>query len=374
MILWSRFIYLFARIVNSQHSRLFPKRNIYSGGRITRTVVKFLWFFKTRRVLRRVFPLYESLFFFPFFMDKGRLKGDNRIFLYDALIFRNCALAKLVHQVRKSDVEEYALVTSWDNPFYGQLCTKSRGYICWSVAMKNDIEHVHDFSMANRKLLYYGAFPFQKFQLTRRRKSLKTLSSPVVLGYACSFCDDVQMYEELELLNTISEEIAKSGLEFQILLRGYPSIPRQKYLEADLHENITLYHAKDTSYIDRFGDGRERIMFSTDEERHFYLAQCDFFLSLATSFSIEAAIDNVPIIHIYYPKWERQTKSENQVFTKIDLSDHIRAYFESTLTTVSSPQDLVNCLEKTIYIEEEYAKLQKHNQTLLSRFGFDLLN
>ena len=54
----------------------------------------------------------------------------------------------------------------------------------------------------------------------------------------------------------------------------------------------------ETKLIDRYSDSHERISLDSDAYKLEFLRNQRFFLSLATSFTIEAAIANSRIIHI----------------------------------------------------------------------------
>lgn len=370
MLLWSKLIYLFARVPNSRTDMFFPKRNLYSGGRMSKLVVRFLWFLKIRIRLNSLFPLYEDLFFLPMAFKSGRIKTRNRVFIYDAVLFRNCALTHLLYKVKRSNSEEYALVSSWDNPFYCQLSAKAKNYMVWSKQMLSDISKSHNLNIKKENYIEVGPFPFKEFYDTRTLGDrAEVQNNKIVIGYACVYCDEFLMNAEIRFIAELANELRMKGVEYEILMRPYPSIDVEIYKSLLSTENMVIYEPKDAVYLDRYGDGNEKILFSSDDERHNYLSKCNVFLSLGTSFTIEAAIDNMPILHLYIPDESRSSADEEALFGRVDISDHLLEYFNKELFMVSSKEEL--CRSVLSMANGGFTILIERNPGFLKRFGFD---
>jgi hypothetical protein len=366
MLLWSKISFLFSKIKKTTVDYEFPKRNIYSGNYFSRLIVNLFWKIKRQKIINNLLPGYDVLFFLPLVFYKKKIKNNNRLFIIDSLPFRYYKFSEFVKTLYNSDCEVIYNVNSWDNPFYSQFFSDKSKYIAWSENMINDIENIHDFHI--KKKYYVGPYPFFDFYRSRNVKKEIDFSSTIQVGYACAFCDEYMMEKELSLITRIGKELEK--LDINILVRPYPSISVEKYNDFKDSKNIFLYEPTKITYTDRFGDGREKINFSSDDERHFYNQKCDIFLSIGTSYTIEAAIDQKPIFQFYMTKNERSKYYEKDVFERIDLSDHVKKYYLSNLQQSNNYSELYKNIKNQI-ATKSFSNFYLNNKLFLDSFGFN---
>ena len=234
--------------------------------------------------------------------------------------------------------------------------------------MVNDIASVHNLSISQSNVELIGPYPFFDFYRSRNNHMV-TGNQSKFIGFACAFCDVIYLQHEIEFIKKIANIASHFG--FEILVRPYPSLPISEYDVLKDLKNVVLYIPNEGVYEDRYGDGRERILFSSNEERHEYLSQCMLFLSTGTSFTIEAAIDNLPIMQIYLDRESRKEPFEKDLFGRIEISDHILKYFNNNLELITSYEHLQMFLESFKNSEAYGKELQSGNKKLLNALGFN---
>lgn len=370
MHFWSKIAYFFSKLPNSSSDIQFPKRNLYSGNIISRLIVSLFWRIKINKTINRILPYYETIYFLPTFILSKKLRyRSNRVFVYDALILRSIKYSYLIASIRKSGSPIINTVASWDNPFYSQFTISSEKYSVWSKQMLLDINKVHKLNLTDDNILLTGPYPFYNFYSTSKIRDRKIIKDEFIIGYACAFCDLIMLEHEIDFILYIASLIKEKNL--QLLVRTYPSLPYESYKKLEGNPNIKLYRPEELNYVDRYGDGSEKIFFSTDEERHNYLSLCDCFLSFATSFTIEAAIDNLPIFQLYFPFSERKKIFEKEIFLRFDISDHLSKYFLSNLEIVNSLKNIEILFEKMNKNQIDFEKITSKNKQLLDDLGFN---
>jgi hypothetical protein len=186
-----------------------------------------------------------------------------------------------------------------------------------------------------------GPYPFDNFAYTTRT-DLVGLNNSIYVGYACAFPDPIFQASEIEFIIKFSKCLEKLGLK--LLVRTYPSLPVDSYYQL-LNEsrNIEIHDLK-SSTIDRYGDGREIIRFSNVNDVSIFLERCRCFVSLSTSFTIEAALFNIPIYHFYLTKENRVNKFEKVLFDNVSIKDHILKYFNGHLKKCLSYDEIVHAI------------------------------
>ncbi len=375
VLYWSKICYLLARLANSKTDFLFPERNVYSGNEVLRRLVNIFWKVKTANWLNAVLPRYDTLYFFPYRLFMA-LKGtrnrmhNNRIIVHDSLIVRLPEFAPLIAKARTQRVPTIANVKSWDNPFYSQFTTNASGYLVWGESMWRDIEKTQKTS--SRAVHFWGARPFfnffneaKRFENQQKDKLPKEKNDSLVIGYAAAFGDGIMAAHEIELIKRISSELRGSHINAVVLIRPYPITPEGLYDSLKHLPNIEIVDIKGEP-VDRYGDGRELIRFGSNAERLEYLSQCTCFLSMATSFTIEAAIAKVPIVHFCLPDNLCQNTGEREFFKRLQLSDHLTEYFNKTLWTAQSYSDLCAKLRST---STDPSEARRRGENLLTRLG-----
>lgn len=352
---WSRICLLLCRLANSKTDREFPSRNIYLHSALVKHVVNILWRLKRHPWINSKLPRYDTLYFLPLKLGlwiQGRRyrrqrsqRRYTRLLIHDALLIRLNRLAPLVAYARAQGIKTVANVKSWDNPFYSQLTTHSDGYLVWSESMWQDIQQAHE---VRKSFVYaWGARPFVNLiQATENGETSNqtTQSRCIRLGYAAAFCDEVMGAHEVALLVELSRHLEQALPQAVICFRPYPTLPETFYAPLRNRPNVQWVGIAGSA-IDRYGDGREFIRFGSEEERLRYLAHCDTFLSLATSFSIEAVIAGRPTVHFYLPLGNRQSRAEIEIFKRIDISDHLLKYYLQYLPVVRSYQELLDWIK-----------------------------
>ena len=349
--LWTKLCYLLCRPSNSLTDKGFPARNVYTGHPLVRWFINHLWPAKYWKFINRLLPVYEALYFAPFQLarllvrDKRRLeKRFQRIVVHDALILRLTRFTPFILMARRSGMFTLANVKSWDNPFYTQFARGASGYLTWSQSMWSDVQRFHKVGALAWHT--WGPRPFYNFAHAVRCTSYRPNTEPgtVVIGYAAAFCDPLMAEHEVKVLAGIAEHMQANGLDVKILFRPYPIVPMSSYEPLLKYSNMEIVdiNGKPT---DRYGDGREIIRFGSDEERIQYLSRCHCFLSIATSFTFEAALFGMPVFQYFVPKNERTNKHEAAFFARLDISDHILNYFLPHLSVVKSSASIIELIK-----------------------------
>ena len=378
VVIWSKIAYLLSYIAETSSDKKFSVRNIYSGNIIVRKLINLFWGIKILPFLNVMFPTYDSVYFFPFkfisiFTPKKNQKISlyRKIFVHDSLVFRLNAFPFLVLHARENQYPTIANIKSWDNPFYSQLATNADGFLVWSQSMWNDVIRVHGKGLQNKFYHVWGARPFYKFRMNANHYMEKLPArinrSELVIGYAAAFCDEIMGKHEIALIKEIASKLKASGSHSRIYFRPYPILPTSFYAELELLENVDLVGIKGEA-IDYSNDGKvfHKLNLGNDAERLDYLNSCDCFLSIATSFTIEASMFALPIIHFYMKPNEQHEKFEIEFFKRIQISDHIVEYFNSELVLTGSYEELIAKFN-SLKLEKDIAI--NNGQNLLKRMG-----
>jgi hypothetical protein len=370
--LWTKLCYLLARPSNSFTDRGFPTRNVYTGNTALRWLINGLWPVKYIGFINRLLPTYEDLYFTPFkfarlfVRDKRRsTKRFKRIVVHDSLFLRLARFTPFILMARRGGLQTIANVKSWDNPFYSQFVRGANGYLTWSQSMWSDIKRFHNVNTtANHS---WGPRPFYNFanavRLSNHRPN--TAGGTIVIGYAAAFCDALMAAHEVHVIAGIAKDLQAMGVDAKILLRPYPIVPKSSYEPLLRYSNIEIVDIQGPS-TDRYGDGREIIRFGSDEERIQYLSRCHCFLSIATSFTFEAAIFGLPVLQYFVPKIKRRTEYESIFFERLDISDHILNYFLQYLFVAKDSFELVSLIETF----QTNSALMSHQVGMMTVMGF----
>lgn len=347
-IIWTKLCYLLCRIAASSTDMEFPSRNIYTGNALVRAVINQLWKLKRLSWVNRWLPTYDQIYFAPFrlaaFFTSKRLTARRprarRIIVHDALVLRLTGFAGLIAVARRSGIQTIGNVKSWDNPFYSQFASGADAYLVWSSSMWADVKAAH--RLPDRPVHVWGARPFFNFAhaLARSSRTQRTEDGSFVVGYAAAFCDTLMLQHEMAVIGKIATELHTWLPNSKILVRPYPILPLSEYAPLARYPNVVLNEIQG-EVIDRYNDGRELIRFGSDEERIDYLARCDCFLSIATSFTIEAAMFGLPVVHFYIPPGRCANGGEFTLFQRISISDHLLVYFNQELLMANNYVTLV---------------------------------
>lgn len=379
--LWPSFSFVLCKIAKTSSDQKFKTRNFYTGNYILRLIVNILFEFKKIKIINNILPTYDYLYFLPwnlkylfsFTRESNSKKNINRLFIHDALLIRLGTLAGAVANARQKRIKTLGNVRSWDNPFYTQLSNRVDGYLVWSESMWQDIRAVH--GVDEKPYFIWGARPFLPFLSTSKERGdrIRPLAIPpkkIFVGYAAAFCDDLMGIHEKDLIKIIAKFFESNDPSLVILFRPYPVMPDSFYDDLRNIRNIVIQKIKGAS-VDRYGDGREAIKFGSDEEKLSFLARCHCYLSIGTSFTIEAAIAKVPIVQLYLNPRNRIQISEKKIFERFDISDHLRKYFLSHLICVKNYSELAIKLRELSNINNSCCKIEN---SLIDNIGIDIKN
>lgn len=355
--IWAKLAYVLCGLADSKTDKYFPLRNVYSGNALVRWLVNKLWVLKATSFASKCLPRYDTVFFLPFMLwglfsgQKMRRSGPPRLIMHDSLCVRLLRFAPLIAQARRAGVMTVGNVKSWDNPFYSQFATRADGYFLWSDVTRTDLERVQ--TLSHHWFHVWGARPFFRFvsawRACGKRRPAPTPSAGkdrVVVGYAAAFPDDHMGRHEIALIRSIAELLQQKLKNYVLSVRPYPIVPVSHYAELAKLPNVEIADIAGEA-VDRYGDGKEFIRFGSDEERISYIAGCDYFLSMATSFTIEATICGVPVVHFYREPEQCKLEHEREFFLRLMLSDHLHEYFVKRLTLAGSYEELLSLLGST---------------------------
>ncbi len=349
LTLWRKASLACGKAVPSRYNLEFPARNVYIRNRFLKGLVDFAWTAKLRSGLNRVAPRYDKIFFLPMRLalaiggPKLRRRRPGQSFaLIDAILVRNLPFWPVALAMRARGSSLVGVVKSWDNPFYSQLLNDADGFITWADAMTRDVRGLH--AVDGVPFVSWGASPFRPFveHVDGLEPAIadRPAGKPLTIGYAAAYHDTVMSVEEVSLVVDIADALKSRLPEARLLFRPYPVNYEGIYDRLKACDNVEIVEIAGPS-ADRFGDGRERIFFGSPEEKVDYLDRCDLFVSMATSFTIEAAIRRRPIVHFWLPPEARAKPHERKVFDCIDTNDHLELYYTRLLPTCRSVPELI---------------------------------
>jgi hypothetical protein len=374
IVIWTKVCYLLCQIADSASDIHFPSRNIYTGTRLIRSIINAVWRVKLIPFVNRLLPTYDWLYFLPFRVTaafsrtrslKSRSARFRRLFVHDSLILRIGKFSSLIALARNGRQQTVANVKSWDNPFYSQFGRGADSYLVWNPSMWKDIQVAQ--RLPDRPVHVWGARPFYNFwhSVASRRPAPKTPTDSIVVGYAAAFCDTIMVRHEVEVLRQIAVELQARLPNASIALRPYPILALSDYAALTELPNVRLVDIAG-DLVDRYNDGRELIRFGSDEERMHYLASCDCFLSMATSFTVEAAIFGMPVVHYFHAPAPGDDSSEGTFFKRINISEHLKRYFTSELLTASNHDELIEAIRTA---SSTASPARAKSEDLLRRIG-----
>ena len=378
---WMRLSRILSRIPNSPANYNFSERNVYIKSKFLTKIVNSIWVVKNIKWINKALPCFDSVFFMPFHIFQYFKYGSSsenksvysRVVVYDPILVRLGALTPFLSLARSRNIKTIANVKSWDNPSYVQFAGKADGYLVWSHSMWEDIQIIQ--GVANRNVFSWGARQFIRFisvvQDAESSRKINKLYEPkkIVAGYAAAFGDRLMGEYEVSLIKSIAKYLENLFPDLIVLFRPYPSVDTSFYESLNDCSNVVIQNI-DGKMIDRFGDGREFVRFGSEIERLNYLYKCDLFLSLATTFSIEAAIAGVPILHIFFDQGSRESLAEKQIFRRIDFSDHIVQYYNCNLEIANNYSEIVTWISNFMNSDTVYSH---SGDRLLEKLGINLL-
>ena len=367
--LWLRICILFARLPNNSIATRFPELNIYSKSKLVAVIIKMIWVLKIKLSINRILPKYSTLALFPFRL--AALFSKRNVFSEDLVIYNSlfinvidfmCFLARM----RKSGAKLIANVRSWDNPYYIQFDSTADYYLTWSEHMDRTIEQSQ--RLKSKPFIHWGPNQFRKFWqgLAAEGAFIKRKGAALEVGYAAAFGDSIITFAEYNYICDLSVQLRGEGVNLRILYRPYPTVDPQLLVSRRREESVVVFGI-DSPTIDRYGDGREIIRFGSPLEKKAYLNSCDVFLSIGTTFTVEAFLHGTPIIHFYLPEEDRIGDDAILFFKRIEITCvHFFDYFPGALPFVESINDL-----RVALLNDQSRSISR--EILLERLGLEEL-
>lgn len=366
-IFWSKFSFLLSHPTSARTNAHYIKRAPYITNYFVRSFLDI--FFKFKRTFPNLFLDFNKVLLIPFcylyFLKFLRPKFKRRVF-FDPISVKNPDLWKfIIYFYFHPRYKLIGLVRSWDNPFYAQFFSFADEYYFWSTSMFDDFKKVH------RKKVKYkiiGPALFNSFQEICNGISLPLNQKKTInIGYACAFPEPRLAEVEIRLLEYFIHPITKSNINFKVNLRGYPNLTKDFYKKIISNEKHVIVSDFETNPVDRYSDSHERISLDSDAYKLEFLKNQDFFLSLATSFTIEAALANSRIIHIPGAKLtNKEFCKYKDILDYISTADHITKYFNNSLMLLKHPSELKELLD----IKTDNQDYFNSNKQLLENLGF----
>lgn len=371
--IWAKICFLICNNSESLTDVNFDRRNIYSLNKFSRNLINIFWHLKQKTKIKKIMPHFESIYLLPLRIGRGIFGREQinlnrkRVFIHDSLFIR---LNDFLHLIRLGEIginSRVAIVKSWDNPYYTQIILTADIYLVWSEFMKSELLRINHIDSS--KIIVWGCKAFENFEshFLKNYADKDKLKDLIIcdgkvrkIGYAAAFPDSKMVTHEVSLIKRLARELNNYYPDAVIQFRPYPIVDEELYLPLRDTENIEIVEITG-DVIDRYGDGRELIKYGSYDEKILFLHGCDIFLSLGTSFSIEASICRVPMIQLSLSKKERNTPYERAVFERLDITDHIQNYFIDKLRTARSYEDLLHFMnqiveEQALFNDYEFQK------------------
>lgn len=340
---WLRICTLFSQIPNNPIGVRFPELNIYSQSRLLKKFVAVLWRVKLNPLINQILPKYSTLALLPFRCATLFTKRDGNngnVVIYNSLFINVIDFMFFLARMRKSGARMIANVRSWDNPYYIQFDSAADSYLTWSQHMDQTIEKSQ--RLKHKPFIHWGPNQFRKFwqygptDVPRHNINTGTLN----VGYAAAFGDPLVTFAEYEYICDLAADLRSKGVNLRILYRPYPTVDPELLVNKRREEAVVV-SGIESDVIDRFGDGREVIRFGSPREKKVYLDSCDLFLSIGTTFTVEAFLHGTPIVHFYPPENNRKGVDANLFFKRIEITCvHFSEYFPGALSFVESNEEL----------------------------------
>ncbi len=342
---WARASFLLCRVGQGEIDKRFPERNLFTGGPVFRRMVNFFWSIKTWPLVSGLLPTYSGLYFAPLRLAQlwrsaaTPARRYQRIIVFDSVLNRVARFAPFIEHQRQRGAVLVANVKSWDNAFYTRIATEADGFLVWSPAIWHDLQSTHE--LRSPQHLAWGARPFFDFDAQRRAAPPRPAPRQEVLtlGYAAAYAHPHMGRSEAMVIATLARHLQREMPGLRLLFRPYPTHASDVYAVLQDLPGVEVQPIASPPR-DRFGDGRECIRFGHAQERLDFLNQCDAYLSLATSFTLEACVAGLPILQLALSPDQRHSPAEQALFHWMDISDHLQRYFLQELPTARSHEEV----------------------------------
>lgn len=313
--------FFISKISLSKFDTFFYKRNVYSF-QFIRPIVNLLWKFKLK--LNSILPIYNDVVFSFFkpheiYINNQKI-NEGDVFFIDSLLFRN---ADLIREIKWLSLNSklISVVVSFDNPIYTQITTRCDKLLVWSEQMLHQLIKFHPYLKKNlNNIEIVNSFLFNPIKKRIDKITVSTNSNDLNVGYGCMFCDHYMLKFEIEMIIYISKILKNFGMK--LLVRPYPSLNIKFYKKLFEISNIHLIRSTNSVKKRHKRDGL--LYDEVLESKINFLKSCNWFLSLGTSLTIEAALCNLKILQI---DLKSRTRFWEQVNMRNALNDHIKSYY-----------------------------------------------
>jgi len=350
MRLWIKVCTLLAALPVSNIAQRFSERNVYQKSRLLTHFINAIWKLKLRPSINTRLPNFARLaYLYPFGKHRAQQVIDAckpDLVLYNSLVVTAYPFIGLLKQCKAQKIQRVANVRSWDNPYYLQFDSTADRYLVWSEFMARTISD----SQHSLKLdaVSWGPNILKNFYdpSTAYSRDKGAPDGAINIGYAAAFGETTAALAEFRLISKIANFLNSHGVRCNVLYRPYPTVATEAFLVHKESEHVSL-RGIDATIVDRYGDGRELIRFGTPLEKKNFLDCCDLFLSLGTTFTLEAIIHGAPVIHYFLPAEKRQSADEHLIFNRVEITcDHFDSYFAHCVQYITTAAELIACIHK----------------------------
>lgn len=372
--LWNKYCFLISHPTNAVTNSDYINRAIHIQNPISFLLIKY--FFSLKKLIPSIFMRFTNIFLLPFqvlrlkYFFYKRSKPD-RVVYFDPVTVKNLDLwYYIIYFYFHPRYELIAVTRSWDNVFYAQFFSNADKYLFWSEEMMIDFQKTHQ-----KKVKYelIGPYLFEEFQnvyfsVCNNESMIFSNflgdSKQIKVGYACAFPDEHMAKLEIKFLEKLANECNRTNTHHEVIffVRGYPNHSKSFYENLLSSGSRILIADFENPMIDRYDDNHEKISFDSDLHKINFLANIDFFLSVATSFSIEAVLCNRPVIHFHL----HADQEFREINSYIKTADHLKKYFKDTLLCVDNNKEF---LEYISNVSTKKIMLQNGN-LMAKKLGF----
>jgi len=340
------FFLFFYKHIESKSEKEFIKRNVY---RKYRSLINIM--FRIKKLLP--LPSYSSICFFLYKnkqVENGIIKPDD-ICITDATLRHTLSLNPLIVRASIITKKLVANVTSWDNPQYSTINTFAQKYLVWNKTNRDELTNFHKIKKNNIAIVgsIFHDYLINNYKLNAKNYR-KTSNNEIVVLYAAIFpgSDEVMAADEVKFILFIGNELKKRYSNLRLIFRTYPS-SENSFLYNSLREIewIDVYEHSNYIKIPRLGNESEVISFNKEDEKIKQFHDVDVLLSAGSTFTIEFAFSNKPIIHINATVFSRNFKN-SKFLERLDIYGHLKHLSPDgfDINVVGKTDDLLNNIGK----------------------------
>jgi len=175
-----------------------------------------------------------------------------------------------------------------------------------------------------------------------KRKDLVVLYAAIFSG-----SDEIMVVEEVNFIIKVATEIKRNIPNFKLIFRTYPSLADSSlYDPLRVIDWIDIYEHKNYTIVPRLGNSSETISFNDKaDEKIEQFHYVDVLLSAGSTYTIEFAFSNTPIIHINAETFRKNFES-SKFLDRLAIYGHLEHLSPSGFdnNVVGSTKCLINSL------------------------------